>query len=171
MKQRMNKFPSLWEKNLRVCACALHALCVLNELPGHPRNQHTGNFWFLASERTSFFFGGLVVGPPGVHHVSWVARGSVGGPCLLFHHITSGSDISNAAKEFPDISWTRSSCLQKVSLFLPQVVCFFFEIWVSSFLNNLCRKDRAFKESECNAEISRLLLLFCFNLEALLKVS
>ena len=44
MKQRMNKFPCLWEKNLRVCACALHAFCVLNELPGHPRNQHTGNF-------------------------------------------------------------------------------------------------------------------------------
>lgn len=27
----------------------------------------------------------------------------------------------------------------------------------------------AFKESECNAEISRLLFLFCFNLQALLR--
>ena len=45
----------------------------------------------------------------------------------------------------------------------------FFEIWVSSFLNNLCRKDMAFKESECNAEISRLLLLFRYNLQALLQ--
>ena len=45
----------------------------------------------------------------------------------------------------------------------------FFEIWVSSFLDNLCRKYMAFKESECNVEVSRLLFLFCFSLQALLR--